>query len=76
MKTKKMYAFAGDLYSWDQPSPRWVLGLIWMAKKIYPESLADVDIMAVAEDFYRVAYGLDSSFFKKKIRNAFQGDLY
>jgi iron complex transport system substrate-binding protein len=76
MKTQKVYAFAGDLYSWDQPSPRWVLGLIWMAKKIYPESFADVDIMAVAEDFYRVAYGLNSSFFLKKIRNAFQGDLH
>jgi len=76
MKTLKVYAFAGDLYCWDQPSPRWVLGLIWMAKKIYPESFADVDIMAVAEGFYRVAYGLDSSFFQKKIRNAFQGDLH
>jgi len=75
MKTRRVYAFAGDLYSWDQPSPRWILGLIWMAKKLYPERFADVDIMAVAEDFYRVAYGLDSSFFKEKIRKTFKGDL-
>jgi iron complex transport system substrate-binding protein len=76
MKTHRVYAFAGDLYSWDQPSPRWIIGLNWMAKKIYPESFADVDIMAIAEEFYRVAYGLDSFFFLEKIRNTLQGDLY
>ncbi len=76
MKTRNVYAFAGDLCSWDQPSPRWILGLIWMAKKIYPECFADVDIMAAAERFYRVAYGLDSAFFMEKIRNTLQGDLY
>jgi iron complex transport system substrate-binding protein len=75
MRSGKVYAFAGDFYSWDQPSPRWVLGLTWMAKKLYPERFKDIDIVAAAADFYHVAYGLDSSTFKTRIRKAFQGDL-
>ena len=75
MKAGKVHAFAGDLYSWDQPSPRWILGLLWMARQLYPDRFVQVDIPAVTEDFYRAAYGLDSEFFRTKIRSTFQGDL-
>jgi iron complex transport system substrate-binding protein len=75
VKERRLYAFAGDLCSWDQPSPRWILGLAWMAKKLYPERFEAVDITAVAADFYRVAYGFDSTLFREKIRSAFRGDL-
>jgi iron complex transport system substrate-binding protein len=75
MKSGKVYAFAGDFYSWDQPSPRWILGLTWMAKKLYPDRFRDIDIVPAAADFYQVAYGLDSSVFQTRIRKVFQGDL-
>jgi iron complex transport system substrate-binding protein len=75
MKAGRVHAFAGDFCSWDQPSPRWILGLAWMAQKLYPERFAEMNIIAIAEEFYRVAYGLNSAFFQQKIRNAYLGDL-
>ena len=71
----KLYAFPGDLNIWDQPNPRWILGLTWLAKTLYPERFVDVDMLAVTREFYQTLYGLDATFFETHIRLRFQGDL-
>jgi iron complex transport system substrate-binding protein len=71
----QLHAFPGDLYSWDQPDPRWLLGLTWLAGKLHPESFHDLDMMAEAQSFYQTLYGLDAGFFETHIRPKFMGDL-
>lgn len=71
----RLYAFPGDLYSWDQPDTRWILGLTWLAARLYPERFPQMDIMIEAQQFYQALYGLDQTFFDQKIRPTFKGDL-
>ncbi|NPV76463.1 MAG: ABC transporter substrate-binding protein [Anaerolineae bacterium] len=71
----RLYAFPGDLYSWDQPDARWILGLKWMAAKLHPDRFPQFDIIQEARQFYQTLYGLDAQFFEEKIRPTFKGDL-
>lgn len=75
VQEEELYAFAFDLYSWDQPDPRWILGLQWLATKLHPERFAELDILTQARNFYRDFYGLDEDFFEQHIRPTFKGDL-
>jgi iron complex transport system substrate-binding protein len=71
----KLYAFPGDFNSWDQPNPRWILGLTWLAHKLHPDRFAAVDIIDTIRAFYHDLYGLDSEFFESHIRPILTGDL-
>ncbi len=71
----RLYAFAADLYSWDQPDTRWILGLLWLAGKLHPEQFPALDITAEAQTFYQTLYGLDETFFAENILPTFKGDL-
>jgi iron complex transport system substrate-binding protein len=70
-----LHAFPGDLYSWDQPDPRWILGLTWLAGRLHPEQFPGLDITAETQNFYQTLYGLDAEFFNIHIRPTFHGDL-
>ncbi len=59
-QTERIYAFPGDFSSWDQPDPRWSLGLLWLATRLHPERFADVDLRAEIVRFY-AWYGLDEA---------------
>lgn len=71
-----LYAFPADLYSWDQPDVRWVLGLTWLAARLHPDRFPDLDITLQAQNFYQTLYGLDQAFFDQKIRPSLKGDLH
>ncbi len=71
----RLFAFPADLYSWDQPDTRWILGLTWLAGRLHPERFPGLDMEAEAKAFYRELYGLDEAFFMAQIRPTFQGDL-
>jgi iron complex transport system substrate-binding protein len=71
----QLYAFPGDLFSWDQADTRWLLGLTWLGGQLHPQSFPDLDITAEAQAFYQTLYGLDSAFFEAHIRPTFTGDL-
>jgi iron complex transport system substrate-binding protein len=75
VKGKKLCAFAGDLYSWDQPDPRWILGLTWLAGRLHPELFPNLDMSAEARTFYQTLYGLDEAFFEQDLHPTFKGDL-
>lgn len=70
-----LHAFPGDLYSWDQPDTRWILGLTWLAGRLHPECFPNLDIVGEAQQFYQTLYGLDQAFFDQYIRPTFKGDL-
>jgi iron complex transport system substrate-binding protein len=75
VKDSKIYGFAGDVFSWDQADPRWILGLTWMATKIHPDLFSSVDITSEAAEFYKTLYGMDNATFTSKIVPLFSGDL-
>jgi iron complex transport system substrate-binding protein len=63
----KLYPFAADLYSWDQPDPRWILGLTWLAGKLHPDLFPALDMTAEVQNFYQTLYGLDEAFVEENI---------
>jgi iron complex transport system substrate-binding protein len=71
----QLHAFPADLYSWDQPDTRWILGLTWLAGRLHPALFPDLDIVAETRGFYATLYGLDAAFFDGNILPTFRGDL-
>jgi iron complex transport system substrate-binding protein len=57
IKNQRVYDFPSNIGWWDYPAPHCVLGLVWAAKTLYPERFRDVDIGAVADEFYRKYLG-------------------
>ncbi len=41
---------------WDRPSPESILGIMWVAKKLYPDELADLDIQKETKYFFKKFY--------------------
>ena len=54
-------AFPSDVYGWDTPDPRWLLGMTWLAKTLHPECFQGLDVEAEVRSFYRTLYGMDES---------------
>ena len=71
----EIYGFPGDFWSWDQPDPRWILGLTWMATKIHPEITSEIDIRQEVIDFYSQMYGLESEVVETEIIPLVQSGL-
>ena len=65
--------FPGDLHSWDQPTTRWILGLLWLAKALHPARLPGLDIPAEVRSFYREVYGVDQAAFERHIAPRLSG---
>ncbi len=57
----ELYAFPSDIYGWDSPDPRWILGMTWLATKMYPEQFKDIDMKAELYRFFETAYGMDKA---------------
>jgi iron complex transport system substrate-binding protein len=68
VKSKAVAGFPGDFYSWDEPDPRWALGLTWLATQVNPQLASKIDMAAEVRAFYATVYGLDQATFDAKIR--------
>jgi iron complex transport system substrate-binding protein len=45
---------------WGNPAPESIaLGELWLAKTLYPEEFADVDLDSMVRDFYKTFYGVN-----------------
>jgi len=75
VKNGAVHGFAQDFYSWDQPDTRWILGLEWMAGKLYPAQFADRPILAEARAFFSTMYGMDTATFDATVAPKLAGDL-
>jgi len=76
VKNNKLYGFATDVYSWDQPDTRWILGLTWVASKLHPDLFPGLDITKEAQSFYQDLYGMDEASFQKNIQPLLTGDIH
>jgi iron complex transport system substrate-binding protein len=70
-----LHAFPADIYSWDTPDPRWLLGMTWLAKTLHPERFRRLDVAAEVRDFYRTLYGMDEGAITKDIMGRVRLDV-
>ena len=61
VKGKELRAFPADIYGWDSPDPRWILGVSWLAKTFHPARFTDLDMKAEVESFFRELYGMSEA---------------
>ena len=61
VKTGALHAFPADYFGWDSPDPRWLLGMLWLAKTLSPERFADLDLKAEIRAFFGTLYGMDAA---------------
>jgi iron complex transport system substrate-binding protein len=73
IKDNMVFAFPKDFVSWDQADPRWVLGLMWMAKKTHPDRFPQLDIEKETQGFFEKMYGLSGDDFAKSIEPQITG---
>jgi iron complex transport system substrate-binding protein len=59
VQNNEVYAFPSDLYGWDTPEPRWILGVTWLASCIYPDRFADLDMTEEIYAFFGELYGME-----------------
>ena len=75
VQNDRLYAFAYDFYSWDQPDTRWILGLEWLATKIHPDQTDSIDILAEVNAFYQEMYFLDQDTIEAQVLPILRGDI-
>lgn len=61
VKNNKVYRIPQGLFPWCRTGPEATIQMIWAGKLLYPSEFEDVDIKAVARDFYKEFYGVDVS---------------
>ncbi len=52
VKNHRVFAFPSNVGWWDYPAPHCVLGIVWAAKRLYPDRFKDLSMQALADDFY------------------------
>jgi iron complex transport system substrate-binding protein len=58
VKSGRIYITPEYVKPWGYPLPEALaLGELWMAKRLYPDRFADIDMQAAADKFYRAFYG-------------------
>ena len=59
VRNHKVFITPEYVKPWGHPCPESIgLGELWMAKKLYPDKFADIDIQAYVNDFYQTFYGI------------------
>lgn len=59
VKNGAVYKTPKGTMSWDVPSPEVPLGFAWLAKTLYPETFADLDVEAKCKEFYAQFFNYD-----------------
>lgn len=75
VKDGQIHGFPSDIFSWDQPDPRWILGVTWLAGKLHPGRLPELDMMEEVSQFFGQMYGLSHASFESHILPSLKGDI-
>lgn len=54
----RVYMFPHSMDPWDYPEPRSILGMLWLAHTLYPEQMADVDLLGEVDEFHETFFGV------------------
>jgi iron complex transport system substrate-binding protein len=68
VSSRSVFGFPGDYYSWDEPDPRWALGLTWLATHTHPELATSFDMGTEVRTFYTTAYGMNEAAFDTQVK--------
>ncbi len=71
----QIYGFPADVFSWDQPDPRWILGVTWLAGKIHPDQFPELNMQQEIVDFFEQMYGLDQATIEQQILPKLKGNV-
>jgi iron complex transport system substrate-binding protein len=74
VRGEKLFAFPADYLSWDQPDPRWILGLHWLSGKLHPQRFPSAGVESKVIEFFRFVYGLPAERIEEMILPMIQGD--
>jgi iron complex transport system substrate-binding protein len=74
VKEGKLFAFPADYLSWDQPDPRWLIGLYWLAAKLHPQRITAGEVRNKVKEFYGFVYGLSDQQTEEAIIPMIRGD--
>jgi len=76
VKNNEIYAFPQDIFGWDQPEPRWILGMTWLATRIRPDRFQDIDMTAEVMAYFSELYGMDEAAIKRDILPSVRMDVH
>jgi iron complex transport system substrate-binding protein len=75
VQERAIAGFPGDTFSWDQPDPRWILGLSWLAGQIHPVSFPGLDMEQETLAFFGQMYGMEEAAIQERLLPSLTGDL-
>ena len=56
VKNNQLYECPIGAFWWDRPSPEGILGIEWLAKTLYPDQFANLNMVNETRDFYQTFY--------------------
>lgn len=65
VKNGKVYKLPSDAEAWDSPIPSCILGSLWIASVLYPDSISEEDCNKIIEEYYETFYGFSYSSIKQ-----------
>jgi iron complex transport system substrate-binding protein len=71
----EIYGFPADIFSWDQPDPRWILGVTWLAGRMFPDRFPRLDMTQEVLAFFGQMYGMDEAAIKAQILPILKGNV-
>jgi iron complex transport system substrate-binding protein len=74
VRNGEIRAFPSDLYGWDSPDPRWILGLSWLARTLHPGRFPTIDMKTEIEAFFGELYGMTKADVASKILPTIKAD--
>ena len=61
VRENAVYRCPVGAFWWDRPSPEAILGIMWLAKTLYPSAFTDTDLKGETDSFFRRFYGYNLS---------------
>ncbi|WP_242966770.1 ABC transporter substrate-binding protein [Desulfosporosinus sp. FKA] len=56
VKNNQLYECPIGAFWWDRPSPESILGMMWLAKSLYPDTFANINLEQETKDFFQKFY--------------------
>lgn len=75
VRSGAIYGFPADIFSWDQPDPRWILGVTWLVGKMHPDLFPGLDMRQETVEFFSQMYGLDEAAVETSILPNLKGNV-
>jgi iron complex transport system substrate-binding protein len=75
VKDSRVFGFAQDFYSWDQPDVRWILGLEWIYRALWPQVHFSGSMLDSAREFFDFMYSIGPELFSTTIQSHLLGDF-